>query len=205
MLFECYPGGWHPYQEQFARAIAPYGVHFRPGDAFSDEALRSRADELDGIHFHWVEYLWTTSRWWNRPRLIWGLRSYCKLAKQLGKRIIWTVHNHTGHEGSKWGDWAGFRVVPRFADLTIVHSEWSEEYVRRKLRPAGEIIHMPLGNFDGYYKLGREPSDVRRALSLSPGVPVVGLVGGVRPYRGHELAIAAAKLLGRRCQLLIAG
>src|SRR5205807_7429057 len=38
-----------------------------------------------------------------------------------------------------------------------------------------------------------------------PNVPVCGLIGGVRPYRGHEMAVAAIKRMGGQAQLLIAG
>src|SRR5262249_35771046 len=118
-LLECFPSGWHPYQELFARALTPHGVHLRPGENFSNRALADRG-EVRGVHFHWIEHLWRAAPWWRRPRLLWGLGSYCQLAKRLGKKIVWTVHNHRGHEGSVLGDSIGFRTLARAADLIIV-------------------------------------------------------------------------------------
>jgi glycosyltransferase involved in cell wall biosynthesis len=204
LLFECVPEGWHPYQELFARALARHGVSFRPVRHFSNRALVERS-EVHGIHFHWAEYLWGAASWWKRPRLIWGVSSYCRLAKRLGKRIVWTVHNHGPHEGPSWADWVGFRIVAGMADLVIVHSKWSEEFVRREYRPAGRVVRMPLGNFDGLYTARRTPAAVRADLGLDPARPVCGLIGGVRPYRGHDLAIAAARVAAGRWQLLVAG
>jgi glycosyltransferase involved in cell wall biosynthesis len=205
LLFECFPGGWHPYQELFARALVPYGYRFHPGDDFSDRTLATRAGDLAGIHFHWVEYLWGTSRPWTRAGRLFGLRSYCRLARRLGLRVVWTVHNHAGHEGAAWGDGIGFRIIARAADLVIAHSRWSEAHVRRALRPAGRVVYMPLGNFDGFYSPRRPPRDVRAAYGLADDRPVCGLIGGVRPYRGHELAVEAVRRMGGRVRLLIAG
>lgn len=200
-----FPRGWHPYQDEFARAVAPIGVRYEPGEVFSDRTLAERSD-WDAVHFQWVENLWATDRWWRRFRLVYGFRRYCALAKRLGKRIIWTVHNHGRHEGDRWGDRLGFGVVARAADLIIVHSRWSEEFIRSTYRPSGRVVCMPLGNFDGVYSPPRRsPAEVRTALGLDPSRPVCGVIGGVRPYRGHDLAIAAARAAGGRWQLLVAG
>jgi glycosyltransferase involved in cell wall biosynthesis len=202
-VFDCFPEGWHPYQERFAQAMAAHGVTVRPGTCFTDKALRESS--VDGIHFHWIENLWSGGHFWRRGRLIYGLHRYCRLARHLGKKIVWTVHNHGRHEGVLWGDRFGYGVVARSADLVIVHSRWSEEHIRQTYRPRGQIVHMPLGNFDGTYEPLRTPAEVREALGLAVGRPLCGLIGGVRPYRGHELAIEALRGSAGSVQLLIAG
>ncbi|MBI3408475.1 MAG: glycosyltransferase family 4 protein [Planctomycetes bacterium] len=182
-----------------------YGIVIEPGMEFSNRSLGENADSIDAIHFNWLEHLWAGSSLFKRIRAVVGVRNYCRFAKRLGKRIIWTVHNHAEHEGGKWGDRFGFRSVARAADLIIVHSRWSEEYIQGTYHPSGEIVHMPHGNFDGFYAQGRSSAKVRGRLGLTGSVPICGLVGGVRPYRGHELAMEAVKKLGGRVRLLIAG
>jgi len=204
VLFLSFPDGWHSYQVQFARALAADGVRYETGAEFSDRALAARPD-VDGVHFQWVENLWEGDRWWQQLRLVYGVRRYCSFAKRLGKRILWTVHNHGQHEGDRWGARFGFRSVARKSDLIIVHSRWSEQFIRRSYRPGCPVVHMPLGNLDGVYAPRRDTADVRRDLGLDPDRPVCGMIGGVRPYRGHEVAIDAARSAGGRWQLLVAG
>lgn len=185
--------------------MAAYGIEVQPGPEFTDRALVERAAEMDGVHFHWIEHLWDARSSLQRWRLLLGLSSYCRLARRLGKRILWTVHNHAGHEGVRWGDGFGFRTIARAADLIIVHSRWSGGHIRRMYRPAGEIACMPHGNFDGLYEPRRTPAEARAAYGLDDDRPVCGMIGGIRPYRGHELAIETVRQMGGRCQLLIAG
>jgi hypothetical protein len=91
------------------------------------------------------------------------------------------------------------------ADLVIVHSRWSERFVTEQFRPRGRVMVMPLGNFEGLYSYGRSSAEVRASFGLSSHLPVCGVIGGVRPYRGHEVAIDATRRLNWRVQLLIAG
>ncbi|MGH7804946.1 MAG: glycosyltransferase, partial [Candidatus Binatia bacterium] len=54
----------------------------------------------------------------------------------------------------------------------------------------------------------REPSEVRRALGIDPGVPVVGTVGHLRDAKSQEHLLEAAAILRRehpRLQLLVVG
>jgi glycosyltransferase involved in cell wall biosynthesis len=185
--------------------MSAHGIDIVRGGDFTNATLRARAEEIDGVHFHWPENLWDGRRSLTRLRQIFGFTRYCRLAHRLGLRILWTVHNHERHEDARWVDRIGLHALARTADLVIVHSEWSRDHIARSLRPSGRVVVMPHGNFRGYYHPQQSPAQTRASLGLSPDRPVCGLVGMVRPYRGHETALAALRHLGNRVQLLIAG
>jgi len=193
------------YQETFADAMARRGISMQPAERIEDQLLISRADQIDGIHFHWIEALIGHGSAMQRARAIIGLRRYIRTLKRLGKILMWTVHNHARHDGGMWIDALAYRTVARAADVIIAHSQWSADYIRARYHPGGSIVVMPHGNYDGYYHPKKLPAETRRAAGLREDAPVCGVIGSVRPYRGHELAIETAALLGDDCQLFIAG
>ena len=206
MRFEYFPRSTeNRYQETFAEAMGRRGIFMQPAERIEDQLLISRADQLDGIHFHWVEALIGHGSAMQRARAILGLRRYLRTLKRLGKKLLWTVHNHARHDRGKWIDALAYRTVAKAADVIIVHSHFSGDYIRNRYHPAGRIVVMPHGNYDGYYHPKKSIAETRRAAGLREDVPVCGVIGSVRPYRGHELAIETASLLSNDCQLFIAG
>jgi len=206
MRFDYFPRSTeNRYQETFAAAMGRHGVAMQPAERIEDQLLISRANQIDGIHFHWIEALIGYGNAMQRGRTLIGLRRYLRTLKHLGKKLIWTVHNHARHDGGFWMDSLAYGTVAKAADVIIVHSKWSGDYIRDRFHPGGRIVVMPHGNYDGYYHPKKSIAETRRAAGLREDRPVCGVIGSVRPYRGHELAIETATLLGDECQLLIAG
>lgn len=205
LRLRCFPGGWHPYQALFARSMATRGIEVAPGGEMSDRLLVEQGRAIDAIHFHWLEHLWQAASLPRRLRLIAGLDRYCRLAKRLGKRIVWTVHNHANHEGARWGDHLGFRMVAGHSDLVIAHSRWSRDYLHDRFGVGDKTVVMPIGNYDGFYEARRDAAEVRASFGLDPNRPTCGLIGMVRANRGHELAIETVARMRGEVQLLIVG
>lgn len=202
----------NPYQRLFYAALAPHGISARPLEVINDADLRRQAAGPDGpqaLHLHWLEGLIGEGSTTQRLRCIISLHRYLRTARGLGLRILWTVHNHQRHDGYRRVDHWGQRVVARVAEVIITHSQWSAGWVQERFHPRGRIVVMPHGNYDGCYP-PREIGNAERALmlgkvGLDASRPVAGMIGAVRPYRGHEEAIAAIHCLAGRVQLLVAG
>jgi beta-1,4-mannosyltransferase len=190
----------NPYQALYARALGEYGLEVVPGEHYSDGYLKAQRGKAGAVHLHWLENL-IGSR---GLRGVWGLRQFCRCARRMGMRVIWTVHNHRPHRSATLADDLAAKVIGRHADLIVVHSCWSAEVVRHWLRPRGQVVVMPHGNYDGCYHPQRDAGPTRAAFGLRGDRPVLGVIGSVRPYRGHELAIEVAGQLPQ-VQLLIAG
>ena len=206
MRFQYFPDmKGNPYQRLYAAALAKRGVELEPGKRINDQLLIDHRHEIDGVHFHWLEGLIDAPSMAAKLRRVVGLYNYCRCARRIGVRVIWTVHNHHQHEGGSWVDQLGHLVVARNADLIITHSRWSARWVRRWYRPRGRVVAMAHGNYDGCYEPSQTPQQTRDEYNLSHDKPVVGMVGAVRWYRGQDQAIEAALRLAGRVQLLIAG
>jgi hypothetical protein len=83
------------YFNFFYDALKPYGVAVHPDYQVSDQWLTSHADEIDVVHCHWPEYLWKNAAGFaGEFKCLWGVRRFFALVRRLGKRLVWTAHNH---------------------------------------------------------------------------------------------------------------
>lgn len=141
------------------------------------------------------------SRWLSLLRFYRFLRQ----ASRANVRVIWTLHNLESHESFDLVDQVGFRLLTRFSNLIICHSDYSKKSCIKTYRPRCPVVIMPHGNYDGIYPPPRPRDQVLTELGLDPTLPVAGCVGALREYKGFDLACQAIMSLGGRVQLLCAG
>lgn len=137
------------------------------------------------------------------------------LARRLDRPLLLEVNAPLVEEQARW---RGLRLrataariedeVLRGADRVLVVSEVLAGWARGRGVPAGRVLVLPNGVDPRPF--ATEPTDAasrRRALGLSDD-PVLGFVGGLRPWHGVAGLLEAAALLGRQgrpFQLLIVG
>lgn len=137
------------------------------------------------------------------------------LARRQGLPLLLEVNAPLVEEQARW---RGLHLRPvaarvedevlRGADRVLVVSQTLADWARTRGVPAGRIVVLPNGVDPRPF--AADPAAVaaqRRELGLAPG-PVLGFVGGLRPWHGVAgLLEAAARLRdqGRAFQLLIVG
>lgn len=115
------------------------------------------------------------------------------LAALRGKRIVVTAHNVRPHEGSRWKRWLNDFVIRR-AHRLIVHGERNRAVLigagvapeRVFVVPHG-VIAVPVAA-----PVGRE--EARRVLGLAADARVALLFGNLRPYKGADVLMEAARI-----------
>ena len=194
----------------FPRALAtnPYC------ELLSDALARAGADVVDGswrlafllgarrrvgvLHLHWPE------RHYRRDRLTSALGFVLRLlvARALGYRLVWTVHNAAPHEGSTAGSRLVQATLLRVA-RPVVHCETA----RRGLgRAAPRAIVIPHGSYRGRYAHTVDAATARARPGLAPEARVLLAFGQVRAYKGLGALLAAfAALDARHARLIVAG
>jgi glycosyltransferase involved in cell wall biosynthesis len=70
---------------------------------------------------------------------------------------------------------------------------------------AHKVIHMPHGNFRGEYPAARPRNAVLNECGLRQDIPVFGLIGALRAYKGVSLALETARAGLEKMQLIVAG
>jgi glycosyltransferase involved in cell wall biosynthesis len=196
------------YQPRLMSALGQLGVRTIIGGGggnFLGSALfRWHADVL---HFHWLHpYLLRRGRFASIMR---SSRFFLEIVvlKIAGKKVVWTAHNLTNHEGQhpRIERWAT-RQFCRWANAVIVHCNSAARATTEHFSLREPPIVVPHGSYVGVYpdQFDREAS--RQALSLPAEATVFLFLGRIRPYKGvMELLGAFAAIDRPDARLVIAG
>jgi glycosyltransferase involved in cell wall biosynthesis len=153
---------------------------------------------VEVLHFHWPELYFRP----HRLRSAVGFAARLVLARLLGYRLAWTVHNAAPHEGATRGTRLVAATLCRLARL-IVHCEAGRRAGGRALRRAAVIPH---GNYLGCYPDGVDAAGARARLGLERDARVLLAFGQVRPYKGLDALVRAfAAVDAPDARLVIAG
>jgi glycosyltransferase involved in cell wall biosynthesis len=197
------------YLTLYYRAMEGYGVRLVGTAAIEDDYLRQNAGKLDAVHIQWApERIWRSrgDSVWARARGVAGLWKYLRLARSLGVKVLWTLHDVEHHEGSGRIDEIGYRLLARSADLCVVHDTWAaEQFTKRFGGRPDRVCVMEHGNYDGVFPPARPRPETLARLGIDPARKVLLCQGSIRPYKRFDLAIEAARRLGPEYHLIVAG
>lgn len=187
----------NPYCALLYGAVERLGVEVIEGASGVRWLLRARR-RVDVLHFHWPERHFDPARLASAV----GFALRLVLARVLGYRLVWTVHNVRPHDGDTRGHRLVRRTLLRLA-TPIVHCGAA----RRALGRAGaRAVVVPHGSYVGSYpnRVGTRPA--RAELGLPADARVLGCFGQIRPYKGiEELLRAFASLPDPDARLVVAG
>jgi glycosyltransferase involved in cell wall biosynthesis len=168
--------------------------------------LWQQRDEIDVLHFHWVELLYASSTW-KGVGLKWlRFTSTILLAKLLGIKVAYTVHNISPHEGENaFLSRLTNQFVFKLADIIHVHDEMTRRAVEARFRRHRGVFVIPHGNYLSYPNTISKKA-ARNSLDIAPDQFVYLFLGQIRPYKGVEDLITAFRQLeAADARLVIAG
>ena len=121
--------GWNPYLDLLYGALEREGVPFEPNARLTAGWLVGARRRVRWLHIHWPQSLYRFSR---GPRPLRGAISWLKLgvfsarlalARALGYRLVWTIHQVLPHEGASRLDLAAAHLLARRADVLVANDE----------------------------------------------------------------------------------
>lgn len=135
----------------------------------------------DVVHFQWMPLLEIA------PVIAHGV---VRLIQNMGIPVVYTVHNVLPHDtGVRHRE--AFQRVYEIADLLICHTVGARKTLVDTFGIAPSSVrvlpHGPLGAS----AWSGTTSEARRALSIPDRIPLVGLFGGLRPYKGIPFLLDA--------------
>ena len=114
------------------------------------------------------------------------------LARVLGMRVVWTLHNLSPHESrSRWIDRLCRLFLCRMAGSVIVHCEIARAQLAGEFGRAHNVHVVPHGNYIDAYPPAIPKKQARLALGLPLESHVSLYFGNVRAYKGIEDLITA--------------
>jgi beta-1,4-mannosyltransferase len=204
----------NPYGALLYSALAEHGVQLAAEGRLQARWIWQHRKEVSVLHFHWDQCFSESVSL--RPRFR-GLRSWIKtahfawlltLARMLGYKIIWTVHEVLPHEvRSRRRDLIAARILAKSSHALTAHDPATAVRATELLRPRNKrIAVMPHGSFDGVYPAGRGREAVREEWQLGDSNFVFLAFGNLRRYKRLELLLDAfASVTDPNARLVIAG
>jgi beta-1,4-mannosyltransferase len=207
------PTTGNPYQRLLHAELERRGVRFVDAPALKARWVRNGAGELDAVHLHWLEFLYSADgrlplRAALAHKRALGLIRALRALRARETRVVWTVHNLRPHESDfPWLADATIAAAIRASDALIVHSEHARSRLFETWRPAAPIAVLPHPNYIGAYPAApRSREQERSRLGVPPDAFVYLVFGQIRPYkRVPEVVAAFQRLDAADARLVIAG
>jgi glycosyltransferase involved in cell wall biosynthesis len=154
------------------------------------------------VHIHWTFGFSRSSRGFAGLFARWWFEVFLRVARVSGLRVVWTAHNILPHEAVFDNDLTARRVLASRADAIIALSPHGALEVCELFR-VGKVTVIPHGPLEiTSSPAGRDGA--RSGLDIGPR-PCFTFFGQLRPYKGLETLIDAAKILGPSVAVRIAG
>jgi glycosyltransferase involved in cell wall biosynthesis len=191
---EVYVG--NPYWKQLQSSLEQLGIEFVQAEDklyLQWRWLFRNRHWVDVIHFHFLEHHYSAGNAHASGLLLMKFVLKLLLAKVLGYRIIWTLHNLYPHE-KLYPEYIGrfaHLAMAQLTDVIIVHCETAQralakEYYRR--RNVCIIFHP---NYIGVYPNKGSKNEAKEKLNLSEHKRMILFLGTIRAYKGVEQLITA--------------
>ena len=193
------------YPELFYKALEKYDITALQGEIGLKWFLNNY-NKLDLLHFHWPSF------YYDKKRII-SIARFClflTLAKLLGKKIVWTMHNLYPHYVMKVGklDYLLRSFMILFSNLIFVHGQTAKKIVSAEFPfvQNKKFCIIQHGNYLDHYPNEISKSEARKKLGLSLSEFVYLSFGRANPYKGLDDLIDAYKLVtDDNDRLIIAG
>lgn len=145
----------------------------------------------DVIHLHFLHQFVSRTRFdTSLVSILFSLRLLFELvvARALGVRLVWTVHNLVGHESShERVERVARHLVVRLCHRVIVHCDTARDRIveqyRLPVRLRSRIRTVPHGNYDPRYPNEVTKREARDRLGVAPDARTLVFFGRIRPYK----------------------
>jgi beta-1,4-mannosyltransferase len=201
----------NPYWERLQEALEEYGIEFETShDSYwmARRWLLAHRPDVDVLHFHFIQPQYGGSDERASLRRVLKFASDLILARLLGYRIVWTVHDlmPTWPKEPQWVERLARYTIAHLAHDVIVHCQEARLLVQRTFRRSRRVWVLPLPSYADAHPNDVSQPQARARLGIPAEFFVIGYIGGIRPNKGLEDLIAAFQStdIDASC-LLIAG
>lgn len=216
MKILVFPAYTNPYQTLLYEAMAAsrpdlevsYSRHHRILGSLPlmTSMISKRLQGYRLLHIHWSSFWLSRGRRFSKHAASLLLPLTIYLAKLLGFRLVWTVHNVLPHEPQALDDVKAARFLSRSVDAKIVLSRSTIQDMRRCGLDVDRVSVIPHGNYFGAYPDVITRSAARDRLAVRDEEILVLFFGYIRPYKGvSDLLSAFDRLQCPAAKLLLAG
>lgn len=186
----------NPYWERTQQALEELGVVFSTTHNsywMNRTWLWSNRNHVQVLHLHFIQPFYETSNGRASLRRLLKFTSDLLLARWLGYRIVWTLHDlmPTWSKDPRWVERLARYVMAWQAHNVIVHCHEAKRALKQAFFRSRRVWILPLPSYAEAHPSAVSQSQARTQLSISHDCRVIGFIGGIRPNKGLEDLIAA--------------
>jgi len=207
------PGGFsldraNPYASLLARAMEAQGVRSVAGfrENLTPDWLRSHRNSFDVLHLHWPWGLYAGADLEETTRNCAALVDALFLARSLGYKVVWTMHNLYPHDSTTRDlDRLGRLGITACASAVIVHCQYARDMLAHHFHRRDGVFLAPHGHFCDAYPnvVGRK--EARARFGFDDRHFVYLFFGNVRSNKGVEQLLESfTALRGEELRFLFA-
>lgn len=198
----------NPYGGLLAQGLAKVGVELVAGHAeqFNESWLHANRQQVDVLHLNWPHYMYHTADLSERVARATELVSNLALARALGYKVVWTVHNLYPHESAHFSlDRLVRLALTHLSSALITHCHHARNLVQQHFHRTEHVFVIPHGHFMDAYPNTLSRAAARQQLGIDDDRFVYLFFGNVRPYKGlDQLLETFLALPGKGLTLLLA-
>jgi beta-1,4-mannosyltransferase len=179
----------NPYGGLLAQGLADIGVELIAGHAeeFTEAWLYENRRQVDVLHLNWPHYMYQAATLDERVRCAAELVSNLALARSLGYKVVWTVHNLYPHESAHFAlDRLVRLALTHLATAVITHCNHARTLVQQHFHRTDNVFVIPHGHFIDAYPNTISRTAARQQLGIADDRFVYLFFGNVRPYKGLD-------------------
>lgn len=201
----------NPYWPRLQAELEALGVEFETSHASYWTARRWLLEHrrtVDVVHFHFIQPQYVGPGERASLRRLLKFTSDLLLARLLGYRIVWTVHDlmPTWPKEPAWVERLARYAIAWLAHDVIVHCQEARCLLRQTFGRSWRVHVLPLPSYTDVHPNDVTQAEARARLGLPQECRVIGFIGGIRPNKGLEDLIAAfVQANASDALLLIAG
>jgi glycosyltransferase involved in cell wall biosynthesis len=197
----------NPYGGLLAHALASHDVALEAGWSLDPEWVQAQHGRIHALHLNWIHRFYADPDPAERRRKFRVFAAGLVLARRLGMRLVWTMHNLYPHEQhDPQLDRRARRLVCALAHAVIAHCSHAADLLAEHFGRRDGVHVIPHGHFIDVYPNTIDRTTARRRLGLPDAAFVYLFLGHIRPYKGVErLLDAFSALPGANLRLVVAG
>ncbi len=183
----------NPYAGLLAQALGRHGIQLELGDyTFSREWLRDNREEFSVLHFNWLHNFYREASLGATEDRYHRFAANLIYARELGYRIVWTLHNLYPHERPfPHIDRAVRLLVCEHADVIIAHCDHAARLAAEHFQRRERVVIVPHGHFIDVFPNNISRAQARSRLGIDEHRFVYLFFGNARAYKSVESLIAA--------------
>lgn len=188
----------NPYGGLLARGLAAAGVALVAGHAetFNRAWLEDNQGVVDVLHLNWPHYMYEAPALPERVARAAELIANLTLARELGYKVVWTVHNLFPHDSPNRDlDRLVRLALTNCCSAVIVHCEHARRLVQHHFHRTEKVFVIPHGHFIDAYPNTMNRAEARQQLGIGEEQFVYLFFGNVRRYKGLEPLLATFQAL----------